>query len=207
MATLNEVKYIYMAGATDSGGVSLNELEHAWLVLEGATPGLSLNEKWYEVFGQTGMAWNEAAHAWLTAQGVPELNSLNERFYYFYIGGDIPVIPPDLISLGEGWKRTALNEWIWSGSVGAPNPSLDFGTVKAGVSYTVKGRVVLIGGTGRVAVRLGSNLSDLLSLTAVGPFEATGVAGSDNPLLRFIIDDNVTVTSVVLRDISLTLNP
>jgi hypothetical protein len=206
MATLNQVKYIYMAGATGLTGLPLNSLEHLWLELQGATAGLALNEKWYEVFGQTDMAWNEAAHAWLTTQGVPEEGSLNERFYYYYIGGIIPVPPPEPFFLGEGWKRTALNEWQWNGSVGDPNPVLAFGTLKPGVSYTVSGNLTQLVGTGAVDVRLGTDLTDLISLTATGNFSQTGIAGSDNVLLRFVIDDNVTLSSVILRNIRLTLN-
>jgi hypothetical protein len=81
--TLNEAKYAFLEAAVGQGG-KLNELEHLWLDLQGVTVGKTLDEKWYELFGQSDKSWNEAAHAWLTLQGVPAGGTLDERFYLFY---------------------------------------------------------------------------------------------------------------------------
>jgi hypothetical protein len=84
MATLNEVKYQKLSDLIGKPG-TLNELEHLYLDALGATSPAHLNEKWYEIFGETSGAWNENAHKWLTTQGVPEKGTLNERWYLFWI--------------------------------------------------------------------------------------------------------------------------
>lgn len=205
MATLNEVKYIYMAGAADAGGANINELEHAWLELEGASPELSLNEKWYEVFGQTDMAWNEAAHAWLTLQGIPEEGTLNERFYVYWAtggGGGPVIVPPPLISMGDVWKQIALNDWIWTPG-GQQFPALNFGPIKNGKPYSVSGEITVFTGAGTVDVRLGEDTLNMFSLSGVGSFSGLAQAGVDNQLLRVIVNDNVSMSAVQIKNIRL----
>lgn len=81
MPTLNEVKYAALSGILGKNA-KLNELEHEWLISEGAVPPGSVNELWYQVFAKA-LPWNGAAHDWLTRQGIPA-GKLNERWYQFW---------------------------------------------------------------------------------------------------------------------------
>jgi hypothetical protein len=110
MAKLNEVKYAALTAALPKAKWTLNGAEHAWLELQGATAGKTLNEKWYEVFARSGVSWNESAHIWLTTQGVSEGGTLNERFFRYWTALAPPPVVinmPDL-SLTTG----SLGQWV-----------------------------------------------------------------------------------------------
>ena len=205
MAKLNEVKYIYMSGEVGETNLKLNELEHKWLEMTGATPGRTLGEKWMEVFNKPGKNWTGAAHAWLTDQGIPAGGKLNERFYLYWATGGSggPVIPPPpLIGMGAVWKRVTLNDWIWTPGV-EQYPALTFGPIKPGKPYTVAGTVTAFTGAGNCAVRLGEEPTNTFLITGLGDFFVAAPAGTDNSLLRFIIQDNVSMTAFRIENIRL----
>jgi hypothetical protein len=109
MPHLNEVKY---AGMEIDGALApkMNEREHEWLTIQGVSPGGTLNERWYELFGKPG-PWNQAAHEWLTDQGVRYPAHLNERWFMYWLGEIIIPPPPspdyDPLELHPDWTAVA----------------------------------------------------------------------------------------------------
>jgi hypothetical protein len=111
MPSLNEVKYAALYPLVGVKGDNLNQLEHKWLVAQGATPG-PLGSMWYQLFARSGVKWNDAAHIWLTGQGAPP-GKLNERWYWYWDSlAPVQIVFPDMIlTAGDsGGSRVGYND-------------------------------------------------------------------------------------------------
>ena len=121
---------------------------------------------------------------------------------------------PGAVTLGDGWTQDDTHTFSYASGVEA-TPSLDIGGIVAGKSYRIRGTLSAMVeslATANIRVRVGETLTDalVLGLADIGvPFDITYVAGADNALVRFIVDDNTnvasaTLTNVTVQDVTIT---
>lgn len=123
---------------------------------------------------------------------------------YWMPGGPGGILPFE-VTPGNGWTNQSQNQpgnaYLYQTDT-LQFPDLRVEGIQSGETYEISGNLeTLTGSAPSIKVRLGYDLTDLDNLTATGEFSYTAVAGAENSWLRFIVDDNTTVTEAKITNL------
>lgn len=122
-------------------------------------------------------------------------------------GGANGLLPP-IVTLGDGWQSDGFRAFSYQAGVDV-NPVLSFEPIIAGVEYSISGfipKFIETIPTAQIHIRVGSNLINHLTLTTADlgtSFKLTQVAAADHDQIRFVVDDNTTVTSFSMNSLAI----